>query len=258
MLAKILRRSPALPVLIAVAAGAFALSRGNEPASSGSGGVAVAASFNPAALEPVALPAHTEVFLRRAGFTPEVIAAAGSTADHFNAFMSHSATACPIAQASLGTCDSAYVTARQNCDALQREVRTGLADQETVTALATAKAAVATQEAARDAVIASFQASGCEELPESGETALQNILANRDWKLPTEFLVVQRSEADWIRLRDALVEEKAAARFGVDPNPELASFLATARADEAVAAAKTNLDANLSAIQAAWTASFTE
>jgi len=254
MRASLLRFAPFLAIAGLAGVGAALMSTGGSEAAAHEASVTFVASE----LEPVALPSSNEVFLLRSGMTPEVLAAIGTTAPQFSAFMMHTGSACTTAIPTLAASDAALAESRRERDRLQREIRTGLARSEDVVALAQAKTNFEARSAARDGVLQEFRVGACDELPVSGATALANIIANRNHKLPIEFLVVQRSEADWITLRDSLVEEKAAARFGVDPNPDLANFLTTARAEQAVATAKANLDSNLTAIQAAWDATFTD
>ncbi len=81
---------------------------------------------------------------------------------------------------------------------------------------------------------------------------LTAIRANAHWKLPTEFLVVERTEAEWVELRAALANERIAARNEEAPNEQRQALLGTARANPAVAAAKTALDANLATVKQSW------
>jgi hypothetical protein len=71
-------------------------------------------------------------------------------------------------------------------------------------------------------------------------------------------LLVDRSETQWVALRDALANEKIAPRYGEQTAPEHAAVLASARGHADVATAKSRLEANLTATQSAFTAAFVE
>ena len=67
-----------------------------------------------------------------------------------------------------------------------------------------------------------------------------------------EFLVVDRSEAEWIQLREGLANERVAAKLGQAPDPIARAALAEFRSHPLVAAARANLDANLAVVTTAW------
>ena len=81
---------------------------------------------------------------------------------------------------------------------------------------------------------------------------MQAIRANAAWGLDTYFLVVDRTEPGWVALRDALDEQRIAAKYDEAVSAESQAVLSAALADQAVAAAKTNLESGLAAVQAAW------
>src|SRR5262249_37480178 len=83
-------------------------------------------------------------------------------------------------------------------------------------------------------------------------TALTNIRANKDWDVPTEFLLVNRPEAQWVLLRSALANERIAAAAGQPASADAQAALNTFRSQTQVAAAKAALDANLAATTTAW------
>ena len=55
--------------------------------------------------------------------------------------------------------------------------------------------------------------------------------------------MVERTETEWVGLRAALAKERIAARNGESPNEQSQAVLGTARANPAVVAAKTALEA---------------
>src|SRR4030095_6646856 len=102
------------------------------------------------------------------------------------------------------------------------------------------------------ALTAIFNA-GVAGLNESQRLALTTIRAHRAWEVAIESLTVERSEAEWINVREALANERISAADGVELAPAVASQLATWRAAPAVSSASAGL-ANLATVTAAWNA----
>ena len=63
-----------------------------------------------------------------------------------------------------------------------------------------------------------------------------------------EFLLVDRTETEWVALHDALANEKIAPRYHETTAPQHAAVLGAARSANDVALAKTRLDTNLAAM----------
>jgi hypothetical protein len=77
--------------------------------------------------------------------------------------------------------------------------------------------------------------------------------ANRAaWPLPIEFLSINRTQAQWIALREALAQEHIAAKRGQELDAQVQSYLAIARSDTTVASVVSNTVANLPTVQATW------
>jgi hypothetical protein len=220
------------------------------------------ADSDPQPVEAAFVPIDTisdelEVPVLRAGLTPEFLAAAGISSGAVNVILNAAADDFGDGSA-LEAADATFTSARQTHDSLQRLVKSGLGSDEDVTALTAAETALDSATAARDLVLSSALAAGKAEMTSAQQATIATLCANRSRRFPTEFLVLDLESADWLKLRSALGDEKAAPKLGLDPNPELQSFLSAKRADSAVATAKANLDSNLAAIQTAWDASFTD
>ena len=104
-----------------------------------------------------------------------------------------------------------------------------------------------------DTVIAKFAAR---DSAGTQRATLTQIRANRavdhSQGFPIEFQVASRTEAQWVALRDALANEKQAIKYPDTLDQDAQTLLSTTRAEGAVAAARTALDANLPAVQTAW------
>ena len=81
--------------------------------------------------------------------------------------------------------------------------------------------------------------------------------ANSSWELPTEYLAENRTEAEWVALRDALAVERINANHGEPFPSSVQSYLSTIRAGSKVSTAKVNLDTYLASVQTAWNAAVT-
>jgi hypothetical protein len=80
------------------------------------------------------------------------------------------------------------------------------------------------------------------------------LRTNAAHELPVEFLVKERSEAEWVAIRKALNNERICAKYGDDPDPAKQAALSTWKSDAAVAAAKSACTTGLASVQDAWNA----
>ena len=193
-----------------------------------------------------------EVALIRAGLDGEALAAAGLSAQETTAVVTAFEEEWGEAAAALAQADEGYASARVASDALTRKVASGLASQEEVAALAAAKTALTNAEAARTAAVDGLFEKATIDLAAAKTATLYAIRANRGQDLPVEFLVKSREHTEWHALRKALSNERVCAKIGDEPDQAMQSALATWRADQKVAAAKTAVDTNGDAVKAAW------
>ena len=196
-----------------------------------------------------------EVLLWRAGISPRALAAAGVTPAQLGVLLQAADGWLQEHPGALDALDTAVGAARAERDRLARKVKSGLASPEEVAALAQAKQACAAAEGERDALLAAAYQAACADLAPAKVQTLDQIAANRRWRFAAEYLVEAREQASWIRLRDALVNERQAPRWGDAPDPALAGFLTELRARPAVAAARTNVETYLASLEASWDAS---
>lgn len=190
----------------------------------------------------------------RVGLDADSLAAAGVTSGSVASIIATLITAEVNLPTPLAQLDEAYSSARAARNAAERKIHSGSATQQEIDAFAGLESALASAEAARNGALDSLFASATANLTSAQRASLTSIRAHRSWKLPTEFLVVARTEAEWIALRDALSNERTAAKNGDTPNATCQSLLATERAGASVAAAKAALDTNGSSVTSAWNA----
>jgi hypothetical protein len=192
------------------------------------------------------------VVMHRTGLTPEALAAAGLGEASTMSVGGAAQLANTGLVTSLRDLDHAVGQARNARDAAERKIQSGKASPEEVAAFPGLEQAFATASAARDTAVNGLFAAATEGLNSTQRATLTAIRANAHWKLPTEFLVVERTEAEWVELRAALANERIAARNEEAPNQQCQALLGTARANPAVAAAKTALDTNLATVKQSW------
>ena len=153
----------------------------------------------------------------------------------------------------LPNADAGYADTLRKTDALRRMIRAGKATKQDIADYQTSMTALAGAEAARDAALSALRNAACSKLSTAQTQLLDQIHANKAWvQLPLEYRTVSRTEADWVKLRKALLDEKTCAKYDGDPDPALASHLANCKADATVATAKANCDATLGACKASW------
>lgn len=235
-----MRAFAAVFTLVLVSAGALAFAFG------GSGGA------DP--LEPPP-PVNTEFagVLLRVGLGADTLAAAGISSQQVTALVGaveqgHSAE-------TLAAKDAAYITAKQTHDTLRRKVTSGKGSQEDVTALRAAETALATANTQRESYLAGLRTAGLATVPEGQRTLANRIQANGSWRFPAQYLTKDRTEAQWVELRDLLAVKQIHERDETAPFPaEVQSRLAAIDAESEIATAKVNLDSAMASVQTAWNA----
>src|SRR6185503_5121568 len=97
---------------------------------------------------------------------------------------------------------------------------------------------------------------GLATVSEGQRTLLCRIQTNgAAWHVPTQYLVKDRTEAQWVALRDLLAAKQIHERDETAAYPEASSSaLAAIDAENEVATAKVNLDAGMVSVQTAWNA----
>jgi hypothetical protein len=190
--------------------------------------------------------------LYRVGLGPEPLAAAGVSAGQTTALVEPARLYLIDHQRDLNLADAAYAGAKRNRDRLERLVRSGTGTEDDLTALAQARIDLANARTQRAAELAALLDAATTGLTGRQRATLDTLSDNASWKQPIEFHTVDRDQEDWVALREALANERIAARRQRTPDPGAQALLQQFRADPAVSAARVNLDSNLLAVTAAW------
>ena len=196
--------------------------------------------------------AELEVALLRAGLGTETLTAAGLSGANSTTVVGDLRTYMTNNSGVLDSADSAYASPKQSVDQLKRLVQSGLGTAEDVTAYNAAKSNLATAQTQRNAVLDDFFTAGVDSLTQAQKDTLTAIRGNSDWNRPTEFLMVNHTDGDWVELRECLANERIAADLGEEPDADSQTILTAYRNVASVSTAKANLDANLAVVTAAW------
>lgn len=198
------------------------------------------------------IPAEFKERLLRAGLTPRAFAAAGVGQGSILATLQAAADQMNGAPIALDAADLAYASARAAADALAMKIQGGKASQEEIASYQATKTALESAEAARLSVLDGYFTAATANLTSNQRTALITIRANKAWGFPEEYLVVERTEAQWLALRDALSVERQAQELPDMASESAAQLLTTFRADPAVAFAAIGVQTELPLITNAW------
>jgi hypothetical protein len=133
-------------------------------------------------------------------------------------------------------------------DLVQRRTAT----ESDLQSLASARAAAAAAESSYQAAVADIFAAGTAELTATQRNALGRLRANRERAVPVKYLAAERTESDWVSLRDAVSALTIASRN--NQSPPAAAQAVVAAANAAAADAEAGL-ALLPQIKSVWTSS---
>ncbi len=183
------------------------------------GMVLVAWTSVPSQRQPAAPPplsnSELGVTLLRVGLSPEALTAAGFTATDARALVGRARSVLGEDIAGLRAADDTLATGRRRVDGLERLVRSGLGRDQDVQDLAAARTALASARTAQAAALESVRtyALGDGASP-AGAAVLDRVRGNGRWRFPTQYLCRSATEAEWVRLRDALSIRRQAQSEG--------------------------------------------
>lgn len=175
------------------------------------------------------------------GLTPEVLAVAGVDGSgatrvihDLSTYLATSGPSLAQALTAANQAERAASRARRGEVALQRP------DPSAASIASTAQSAIAARAAAVDAA---FSAATASLTPEQIAT-IRRVQGNKlKWEVPAKYLVADRTDAQWLALRDALSHTRQASDAGRAPASAAVELIAAADAEAAVAAAHMHLAA---------------
>ena len=218
---------------------------------------AAVAALPPVPIVSTAVSANVASTMIRAGLGPEALTAVGATGLQMNGIVAGFQSAVSANPKLLSTADAAYAAAKTESDRLRRLIESGQGSAAEVTAYKSEMQSLAKAIADRQTALDTFYSSAVAGLTPTQGADLATLQRNKDWEVLFEFRMVDRTEQEWVDLRKALDNEKVSAKLGTTPSVSQQALLASLRANSKVALAKANLETNLSAAKAAWTAAAT-
>lgn len=194
---------------------------------------------------------QVQITLLRNGLGPTELTVAGVSPQGVGTVAATAAAYATTHWAELDAAQTRLDAARSELETVERAVRQGVASQEQRAEFPVAQDALTSAQSAFDAAIGALRQAALSGATDEQRTNLGRVLASSDRSVPFQYTVVEHSDADWVRLRDALANVRISLREGEPPDPECAAYVQMADADPGVAAAKTNLD-SLAQAEAAW------
>lgn len=208
----------------------------------------------PAPPPPPMTNSELEVALLRAGLSPESLAAAGFTGTQTGSLVTRAREELSESITAYRSAQSTLATERARVENLERKVRSGLGNQQQdVADLAAARTALATAQATVDSSFGAVRAAALGEGQSPDRLSLlDTIRSNNRWRFPTQYLCKAATEAEWVRLRNALSIKRQAEQDNEQVPPEAQRLLSTWNADAAVSAAAANLSLRRAEVKTAW------
>lgn len=228
------------------------------------GGVAILASCNYLVnnLEPAANPSMhrpsnptraSRAQLMAVGLAPEVLCAAGLTAQQAATVAANGLAHLDEHLNDLTAADAAMTTSGTSVARLERLVMQGKATQQDRTDLGTARASQVSATSAWSSAQAALFNAATDGLSGGTKTLIQRIHANRDKDVPLKYRGTERTEAQWVALRDAISNQAIAARLNETLESASANLLAAEGATEETIRATAAMS-NLTDVRTSWRA----
>lgn len=197
-------------------------------------------------------PMEVAVLLHRCGLSADRLAAAGVRQDRISSIVDRAREALIEQEDLLTALDASYADARRSADALTRRVRSGRHDDADIAALAQARSILAAAETERDALVRQIGEHAAAESEAEARERLITMRGNATRSAPAPYLVVDRSEAEWLQLRELLAIERIATNNDEEVPGEARAALDQIRAEPVVAEALSSFDDLLPLHQVTW------
>lgn len=210
--------------------------------------------------EAAAVPRRGELHsaLARLHLTPENLAAAGVTAGDVPSLLAAVAIRIGAPTPTLMELDASYRTTNARSDALRRAVQGGRASDAERSEYAALAAELRSIEESRTAILAQAKTSALAALSGEQADALNQLSATASVAVPTEYRLAPLDSSQdqdlWVRLRDALAQQRYAQEHEEALDPFAQNAIDTLGAAESVTAARNNLANNYASVADAWTA----
>lgn len=186
--------------------------------------------------------------MQRAGLVADYLAASGVVSGDIAAVVDDATTYMNTNHGSLLTADADVSDARSRVGRYTRLIQSGTRDQATSDALATAGTDLATAEASQQSLLGGLFTAAAASLTQGEKDILTILRAQSTWTMPVQYLCVSRSDADLLKLRNAVAHKRIAEASGEDMDSAVETLLTTTDGETEVATAKTALDTHLASV----------
>lgn len=197
-------------------------------------------------------PIDIKTALYRAGLDPAALAVCGVNSEATSAVVTGVETYFTKNPTALATADENYTSAKVSYDSLARKVASGLASEQEITNLASASTTLTTATAARTNGINAIVTSATANLNNTQKELLTRLAINRSWGLEDHLCTVDRTQAEWVALRDAIATKKINEKYGDSIDSATAQLITNELAKGTVSQAKTNCTTNLASVTSAF------
>lgn len=210
--------------------------------------------------EAAAVPRRGELHsaLARLHFTPENLAAAGVSSGDISALVAAVAVRIGAQTPTLMELDASFRSTNARYEELKRLVQGGRASDAERAEYSTVSGEIASINADRDAILAQAKTSALAALSGGQADALNQLAAAASIAVPTEYRLAPLDSTQdqdlWVRLRDALAQQRYAQEHDETLDPFAQNAIDTLGAAESVTAARSNLANNYASVAGAWTA----
>ena len=191
---------------------------------------------------------EAETVLYRLGLDPESLAACGVDSGGASIVVANLTAHLRENPGAIRDADAAYDEARVAHDQLRERVVAGTAASDgDVAALRTAEQTLASASTARDAAMNAARTAATTDLPEMQRTVLATVHAAEQHgsrvsrAIPVEFMVAERTESQWLAIRNALANERISAKRGELADTASQELLGRVRSEAAVASASAGM-----------------
>ncbi|MBY0311078.1 MAG: hypothetical protein K2W85_03320 [Phycisphaerales bacterium] len=201
-------------------------------------GVAAATAFRgpPPPTDAPITSAELRVTLYRAGLDPAALTAVGCSAQQLQLLLNSASSRVSSDLAALRAADAQLASARTSRDQLFRKVQSGIGTEQDAAALRAAQLTLSTAQAQQAGAFEAVRTAALAQSLTTEQIALlATVRANAQWDVPVQYRTVQRTEAEWVGLRDALAAVAIAAREGRAAPGAAAQIVNAANADTPVA-----------------------
>lgn len=192
-----------------------------------------------------------KMVLTRAGLGADQLAAAGVESGHVGEVVDQARGVLGEQGEALAAADDSYRSAKVELENLQAKVRAGGATDADTARVRAVEATLTQADTQRRAALTAVIAAASSVLShEQTQTLAAMRSSPRDLPLKYRAMAPDAAKAD--SLRDALGRARSASATGEEIATETATLLAQADADPVSSAAQSRLNANASAVRAAW------